>query len=539
MFKVFHTRILLSFLWLSWNCFAAAMDTPQSTSFMLIHTHDNNGHFWENEDGEYGMPAKKTIFDMLRNKAKKKNQWVLILSTGDVNTGTPESDLQSAQPDFIGMNLLKYDAMSLGNHEFDKPPSVLKQQQRWANFPFLSANIVLKKRPNQTLVKPYHIVYRQGLKIAVVGLTGSQFMNNVTMHNVIHLYLLDPITHSQEIYQKIEDREHPDLFITLFHSGHITHHIIEKKKIEQHLIIDQLKLKTPHIFVLGHDPQTSCIEPTYYATKFCEPYRRQNTWIVKGNKSYGYVSATTFNLKDGQLTYNQQHNVPVNLKADGGTNQFARDPLVYRILEKYARKIDHLKQNHIASISHALPNHCGRWGQKPVGLLLLYAQVKLLNVDFALLNNRGIRAGLPQGNINFLDLQKITPFKNKITLIKANGRTIKRYMNRIFQHQKPQYYNISMQIHSYGRAKVLDQFMINNQPLQPDQIYTFTLSNFLINGGARFPNIVNDVNFEYEILPTTYEELMLDFFKQIPSKKFNTKPFLEYASLVNNVARCF
>ncbi|MBL6734274.1 MAG: 5'-nucleotidase C-terminal domain-containing protein [Shewanellaceae bacterium] len=539
MFKVFvRVPFFLSSLWLGWCCVAIAGDTNKTVSLLLIHTHNNNGHFWENKDGESGMPAKKTLFDILRSNAQKTQQAVLTFSTGDVNTGTPESDLQSAQPDFIGMNLLKYDAMSLGNHEFDNAPNILKQQRLWANFPFLSANIVLKRYPHQTLVKPYHIVHRKGLKIAVIGLTGRQFTDNVAKHNIRHLTVLDPVTHSQEIYRNIESKEHPDLIITLFHAGHLTHRLMESKKIEQHLIIDQLQLKTPHIFLMGHDEDTACIEPAYDKTKFCRPYLHRNTWIVQGNKGFGYVSATKFHLKDGTLTAEIQENIPVNLHKDGGTDRFTPNPLVYKILDKYVRKIDHLKQTEVAYLSHALTNHCGRWGQKPVSLLVLFAQIKLLNVDFALFNNRGIRAGLPQGKITFLDLQKITPFKNKIVLIKANGRTIMRYMNRIFQHQKPQYYNISMEIHSYGRAKVLDQFRVNNKPLLPEKIYTFTLPDFLINGGARFPNIINDVNFEHEVLSITYEELMLDFFKQLPSKHFNTQPFIEYASLVNHVATC-
>lgn len=46
---------------------------------------------------------------------------VLLLSGGDINTGVPESDLQDAEPDFRGMNLIGYDAMAVGNHEFDNP----------------------------------------------------------------------------------------------------------------------------------------------------------------------------------------------------------------------------------------------------------------------------------------------------------------------------------------------------------------------------------------------------------------------------------
>jgi 5'-nucleotidase/UDP-sugar diphosphatase len=53
----------------------------------------------------------------------------LLLSGGDINTGVPESDLQDAIPDFTGMNKIGYDAMAVGNHEFDNPLSIVDMQR--------------------------------------------------------------------------------------------------------------------------------------------------------------------------------------------------------------------------------------------------------------------------------------------------------------------------------------------------------------------------------------------------------------------------
>ena len=67
------------------------------------------------------MAARKTLIDQLRKEVKAEGQGVLLLSGGDINTGTPESDFFDAEPDFQAMNMMGYDAMSLGNHEFDNP----------------------------------------------------------------------------------------------------------------------------------------------------------------------------------------------------------------------------------------------------------------------------------------------------------------------------------------------------------------------------------------------------------------------------------
>jgi 5'-nucleotidase/UDP-sugar diphosphatase len=85
----------------------------------ILHTNDHHGRFWTNADGEGGLAARKTVIDRVRAEVAAAGGQVLLLDGGDVNTGVPESDLLDAEPDFKGMALLGYDAMAVGNHEFD------------------------------------------------------------------------------------------------------------------------------------------------------------------------------------------------------------------------------------------------------------------------------------------------------------------------------------------------------------------------------------------------------------------------------------
>ena len=125
----------------------AAPAKDKVTHLTVLHTNDHHGRFWKNSDGEYGLAAQKTAIDKIRAEVKAAGGQLLLLSGGDVNTGVPESDLQDAEPDFKGMSKIGYDAMALGNHEFDNPLGVLAKQQKWANFPLLSANIYRGGKP--------------------------------------------------------------------------------------------------------------------------------------------------------------------------------------------------------------------------------------------------------------------------------------------------------------------------------------------------------------------------------------------------------
>ncbi|EON5491589.1 metallophosphoesterase, partial [Shigella sonnei] len=149
---------------------AIAYETDKVYKITVLHTNDHHGHFWRNNHGEYGLSSQKTLVDNIRQKVINNGGSVLLLSGGDINTGVPESDLQKAEPDIRGMNLIGYDAMAVGNHEFDNPLNILRQQEKWATFPFLSANIY-QKSTGRRLFSPWKIFIRQNLKIAVIGLT--------------------------------------------------------------------------------------------------------------------------------------------------------------------------------------------------------------------------------------------------------------------------------------------------------------------------------------------------------------------------------
>ncbi|VTN14612.1 bifunctional UDP-sugar hydrolase/5'-nucleotidase periplasmic precursor [Raoultella terrigena] len=91
---------------------AQAYEQDKTYKITILHTNDHHGHFWRSDYGEYGLSAQKTLVDGIRKEVAAEGGSVLLLSGGDINTGVPESDLQDAEPDFRGMNLVGYDAMA-------------------------------------------------------------------------------------------------------------------------------------------------------------------------------------------------------------------------------------------------------------------------------------------------------------------------------------------------------------------------------------------------------------------------------------------
>lgn len=198
---------------------ASAWEKDKTYAITILHTNDHHGHFWQNDHGEYGLGAQKTLVDGIRQEVAAQGGSLLLLSGGDINTGVPESDLQDAEPDFRGMNLVGYDAMAIGNHEFDNPLSVLRQQEKWATFPLLSANIY-QKSTGQRLFKPYALFDKQGIKIAVIGLTTDDTAKMGNPEYFTDIEFRVPAPEAKRVVEQLRKDEKPDVIIAATHMGH-------------------------------------------------------------------------------------------------------------------------------------------------------------------------------------------------------------------------------------------------------------------------------------------------------------------------------
>ncbi len=194
-------------------------EADKTYKLTVLHTNDHHGRFWQNKYGEYGMAARKTLIDQLRAEIAAEGGSSLLLSGGDINTGVPESDLQDAEPDFKGMSKIGYDAMALGNHEFDNPLDVLEKQIEWANFPMLSANIYDKKT-GERMFQAYEMFELQGIKVAVIGLTTEDTQKIGNPEFIGGIDFRDPKEEAKQLIAELQKTEKPDLIFAVTHMGH-------------------------------------------------------------------------------------------------------------------------------------------------------------------------------------------------------------------------------------------------------------------------------------------------------------------------------
>lgn len=488
-----------------------AWEKDKTYEIIILHTNDHHGHFWHNDRGEYGLAAQKTVVDNIRDEVAKKGGSVLLLSGGDINTGVPESDLQDAEPDFKGMNLVGYDAMALGNHEFDNPLDVLRQQEKWATFPFLSANIY-QKSTGERLFKPYTIFDKQGVKIAVLGLTTDDTVRIGNPANFPDTEFRKPSDEAKKVVEELRTTEKPDIIIAATHMGHYddgNHGSNAPGDVEMARALPKGYLD---MIVGGHSQDPVCMsqenknykQADYVPGTPCAPDNQNGTWIVQAHEWGKYVGRADFEFRNGEFTLKHYQLIPINLnqkvKKDDGTTELVyyteeipHNPEMMKLLTPYQEKGGEQLNVKVGEVVGKLEGDRSkvRFVQTNMARLLLSAQAERANADFAIMSGGGVRDSIESGDITYKDVLKVQPFANELVYVDFKGEEVEPYLSavacmKVDSGAYAQFYNVSLTVDA--DCKVSD-VKIAGKPLDKTKSYRMATLNFNGIGGDGYPKI--------------------------------------------------
>ncbi|UTO02508.1 bifunctional UDP-sugar hydrolase/5'-nucleotidase UshA [Serratia nematodiphila] len=487
---------------------ASAWEKDKTYAITILHTNDHHGHFWQNDHGEYGLGAQKTLVDGIRREVAAQGGSLLLLSGGDINTGVPESDLQDAEPDFRGMNLVGYDAMAIGNHEFDNPLSVLRQQEKWATFPLLSANIY-QKSTGQRLFKPYALFDKQGIKIAVIGLTTDDTAKIGNPEYFTDMEFRVPAQEAKQVVEQLRKDEKPDVIIAATHMGHYDNGEHGSNAPGDVEMARSLPAGYLDMIVGGHSQDPVCMagdnrkQPDYVPGTPCSPDRQNGTWIVQAHEWGKYVGRADFEFRNGELKLVHYQLIPVNLKkkvekADGTservyyTRQIAEDPAMMKLLTPFQDKGKAQLDVKIGSVNGKLEGDRSkvRFVQTNLARVMLAAQRERADADFAVMSGGGVRDSIESGDITYKNVLKVQPFGNTLVHVDMKGSEVEQYL-AVVANMKPdsgayaQFANVSLVADGKGVSEV----KINGQPLQADKTYRMATLNFNALGGDGYPKL--------------------------------------------------
>ena len=149
---------------------------------------------------------------------RKANPDLLLFDSGDFSQGSPYYSLFKGDVEVGLMNEMKYDAATIGNHEFDFGIDNMVRIFKMAKFPIVCSNYDFTGTPLADIVKPYAIIYRKGVKIGVFGL-GPELKGLVTEANYGSIKYEDPIAKANEMVNILKKQEKCDVIICISHLG--------------------------------------------------------------------------------------------------------------------------------------------------------------------------------------------------------------------------------------------------------------------------------------------------------------------------------
>jgi 2',3'-cyclic-nucleotide 2'-phosphodiesterase/3'-nucleotidase/5'-nucleotidase len=391
----------------------------QTYELTVMHTNDTHAHL-------DNIARRVTAIKEVREE--KPNS--LLLDAGDVFSGTLYFNEYEGLADLEFMNLAGYDAMTFGNHEFDKGTATLANFVKEAEFPFVSANVNFQDDKNskkyfhdRLSTQPldgriYNGIIKEvnGEKIGIFGLTTAETKDiSSPGPDVVFENYIEEARKSVEAFQKKGVNKIIALTHIGFNDGGGDNDLILANEVDGIDIIvgghTHYKLDQPVVVHAGEEP----------------------TVIVQANEYSKFLGTLDVQFdQSGKVMEHKGKLINIDQKVDG-QYVIQDDPEAAHILEtKYKPTIIEKQQTVIGKTAVELVggNPAARTGETNLGNLItdgMLAKAKTINPDtvIAFQNGGGIRVSVPAGDITLAKVLEVMPYGNSLAIMKLTGAEIK------------------------------------------------------------------------------------------------------------------
>jgi 5'-nucleotidase/UDP-sugar diphosphatase len=379
---------------------------------------------------------------------------VLLLAAGDMIQGNAWANLFQGKSSLEVMNAMKFDAMVVGNHEFDFGPKVLKERVGQARFPVLGANV-----KGLAGLKPYVIKNVAGVKVGIIGVVTPDTPFTTHPRNVTGLTFSTPESAVKKYLQELKGRA--DIIVVLSHCG------FEADK--------ELAAKVPGIDVIvgGHSH-----------TKIIRPEVVGQTIIVQAWEHAKALGVLNLKVKDGKVA-----GFDGTLQAIGPAGGPA-DRQVQEIVARYEGQVENLLRRVIGETRVDLDGQHVRERETNLGDFVAEVMRETAGAEAALINGGTIRTSIGRGKIEVKNIYDVLPFDNYLVAIRLTGAQLKAALEHGVAHLKegsgsfPQVAGLTF---TYSRSAPagsrVKEVTVGGAALEPQKEYVVATNDFLVAGG--------------------------------------------------------
>lgn len=482
------------------------LSNPSFKVITVFATSDIHGHLepykatgMEREIG--GLSKMSKIIKDFR----KKQPNTLLIDGGDAPYNTNIANLFEGASTIEVMNEMGYDAMALGNHDFDFPFEVMKRNAGNAKFPFLSANTYFEEKYPEFL-KPSIIKEVDGIKVGIIGITDD--MSHVYTHpnNVKGITFKEQFEATQNAIDAIKDET--DIIITLAH-------------IHGNNPILPTKVKGIDIEIGGGQDVVGF------------PQDIEGTWLISPGKHAEVLNQININVLDNKM-------IGLNFAHIFLTENLENDPVAESIIGKYKTQLDEKMKEVVGESTVVLDGERGTARMKESNLANLIADslLDITGADIALQNGGGVRASIAQGPITMNDVYAVLPFDNTVVVVEATGETIWKTLEHgvsWYPGAAGGFLQVAGLKYTFDASKEVGsrvtEVLVDDKPIEMDKVYKVVSNDFLTGGGDNFTMLKDETT---ETLKTKL--YLRDVFVEYLMKVKTVSPELEGRITVINPA---
>jgi 5'-nucleotidase/UDP-sugar diphosphatase len=433
-----------------WSLFGTGL----AAEIRILHVNDFHGFAqpykpFGSEDLLGGISVLAGVADGLRREKP-----TLLLAAGDMVQGHAWANLFQGKSVVEVMNRMAFDAMVVGNHEFDFGQKVLKERISEAAFPVLGANV-----KGFAGLKPYVVKEVGGVRVAVIGVVTPDTATATHPRNVAGLQFLPPEAVVERALQELRGKA--DLFVVLSHIGYQADRILAEK------------VKGIDIIVGGHSH-----------TRIDSPSPVGATLIVQAwehGKALGVVDVT---VEDGKVIRSAGRLEMIRPTRPEG------DADIEGIVQTYQEKMDAVLNGKVGEAEVDLDGENVRKRETNLGDLVTDIMRRTAKADVALINGGGIRTSIAKGEIRVRDIYSVLPFDNYIVAIRLTGSQIREALEHGVSSvgedsgRFPQVSGLRFRYAPSAPAgSRVREILIGGKPVDPRKEYTVATIDYLAAGG--------------------------------------------------------
>ena len=439
--------IFLSFLFVT-------LGYGQPVQLRILHVNDFHG--FAEPHKSLGSDELLGGIPYLAAKANKlrREKPSLLLSAGDMIQGNNWANLVQGESVIEWMNEMRFDAMVLGNHEFDFGQEVLKKRISEARFPILGANV-----EGLEFLKPYVVKELNGVRIATIGVDTEETPVTTHPRNVLGLKWISPIGTVRKYVGEL--RPKADVIVILSHMGYPADRDLAEK------------VGGINVIVGGHSH-----------TKIRKPISIGKTLIVQALEHGKALGVLDLTVQDGKITGYEGH--LEEIKPEKGKE----DKATLAIMKKYQEKVDAVLHERIGEAEVDLDGENVRKSETNLGNFVADIMRHVSKADVTLINGGGIRTSIPKGEVRVKDVFAVLPFDSYIVAIRLTGRQIREALEHGVsgveneEGRFPQVSGMSFQYSpSERRGSKIKRIFIGGAPINLNQEYLVATNDFLAAGG--------------------------------------------------------